>query len=125
VLPRICTTAALAAVVVYSLGVFRAEAQSLPVRQGGTLAQWRCAACHAVAAEAQSPAPNAPRFHDLATRYDVTGLELRLTGLKAGHPPMPPRDLQPQEALDIAAYIVSLAPHSEPGTPHPKGDEPR
>jgi len=125
VLPRICTTAALAAVVVYSLGVFRAEAQSLPVRQGRTLAQWRCAACHAVAAEPQSPVPGAPRFHDLATRYGVSDLELRLTGIKAGHPPMPPRDLQPQEALDIAAYIVSLAPQSEPGTRLPREHEPR
>ena len=103
---------------IIALPPLSAQSQTEVQRRGARLAAWRCASCHAVASEVQSPLPFAPPFRDIAQRYADGGLDRRLTGLREGHPLMPPGDLQPDEALDLSSYIATLAPKPRP--PQPK-----
>ena len=71
---------------------------------------WRaCAGCHAVGPDGDSRNSNAPRFRELATRYNALQLERRMAEIsRDGHYEMPPVFISADEARDIAAYIQKL-----------------
>ncbi len=70
----------------------------------------RCAACHAVAADDQSPNPDAPPLREVAERYPVDNLgEAFAEGIMVAHDStMPPFTLEAQEIADILAYLDQL-----------------
>lgn len=70
----------------------------------------RCAACHAVGRDDQSPYPAAPPLREVVTRYPVENLEEALAeGIYVNHQgPMPPFALEADEIADIVAYLKTL-----------------
>ena len=79
--------------------------------RGRSLADSRCASCHAVGARGQSANPKAPTFAVISTRYSEPGLGRELEGISAvGHDEMPALDITPHDRSAIVAYIVSLRP---------------
>ena len=68
-----------------------------------------CARCHAVGAAGESPRSDAPRFRELKERYPVEYLEEALgEGIMTGHPDMPRFVLEPEEIVDVIAYLKTL-----------------
>jgi len=77
--------------------------------RGRNFADTHCAGCHAVGAKGVSRYRAAPAFRTLARAWTPTALQLRLerSPLHA-EPDMPPHELTPREADDLAAYILAL-----------------
>lgn len=78
---------------------------------GQDLVERRCARCHAVQADAQSPHPDAPPFAEVAVRYDPDDLaEAFAEGVVVGHADMPAFELTASEIEALIAYLDSLKP---------------
>jgi cytochrome c len=53
--------------------------------------------------------PIAPPFRDLHNRYPVEALEEALSeGIRVGHPSMPEFSLDPDQIVDLIAFLRSL-----------------
>lgn len=77
--------------------------------EGRAFAEATCSRCHAVASEASSPHPEAPRFRDLVRQYPPSALaEAFAEGIEVGHPDMPRFMLQPHEIDMLIAYLEQL-----------------
>lgn len=78
--------------------------------RGESSVRRRCAACHAVGPDDQSPYPDAPPLRVVVTRYPVENLEEALAeGIYVNHQgPMPPFVLEADEIADIVAYLRTL-----------------
>lgn len=75
-------------------------------KNGEALARRSCAVCHVVA-EDQDRKPNvAPAFAEIAKKPGFN-VERLIEARKPPHPPIPP-NLPPEQAADIAAYILTL-----------------
>jgi len=100
---NMCAVLVLVATAVGSITADAADAD-----HGQTLARRWCATCHVVAANQQRPTGEAPPFAVIAKRPDFdTG---RLANfLRDPHPKMPNMSLTRPEAVDIVAYIATLA----------------
>jgi mono/diheme cytochrome c family protein len=82
-----------------------------PVAQGKGLAEEKCARCHAIGVEGESPLPLAPAFRTLSERYPVDDLEEALAeGIVSGHPEMPEFVFEPDEIAALIAYLQSVQP---------------
>jgi mono/diheme cytochrome c family protein len=96
-----------------ALGLFAAlpmaAAAPADADHGGQLAKRWCAACHIVSPDQTHGADNVPAF---ATIAKTPGLDADKVAkfLMDPHPKMPDMQLGRDEAKDLAAYIVSLAP---------------
>ena len=78
-------------------------------QRGRDLAILVCARCHAIGAVGKSTNPASPPFRDLVDKLSREGLEEALeVALSLGHKPMPPWNLSPEQAVDLAVYIESL-----------------
>jgi mono/diheme cytochrome c family protein len=78
------------------------------VGRGIALAQRVCARCHAVQRQqAQSPSESAPAFQEIASTPGMTAIALS-AALSTSHHTMPNIMLEPDERIDIIAYILSL-----------------
>lgn len=88
-----------------------ARAQELgDPERGRVLAAESCAECHAVApGDRLSPDANAPAFAAVSEMPSATRTSL-LVWLQSSHPTMPNIKLTDQEADDLIAYILDLAP---------------
>jgi mono/diheme cytochrome c family protein len=77
--------------------------------KGRSFALDNCRPCHVVAADQRSPVrfANAPDFRSIANAPQTTPLRLN-TWLTNPHPTMPSLRLNPAEAADVIAYIMSL-----------------
>ena len=76
--------------------------------KGRVVAKEMCSSCHATeSAAAPSPNPKAPTFRGLAQIPGMTAIALR-AGIQTSHRTMPNLVLQPNERVDIVAYILSL-----------------
>ncbi|HEX2842534.1 MAG TPA: cytochrome c [Hyphomicrobium sp.] len=94
------------------LALWSAPALSEPsgVDKGRMALETRCARCHAIGAEGNSPHAQAPPFRDVMKRYAPEDLEESLAeGISSGHPDMPEFVLAPYEISNVVAYLHSLA----------------
>jgi mono/diheme cytochrome c family protein len=77
--------------------------------RGHAAVEAHCSSCHAVDAQGQSPAPEAPPFRLLSRTYRVATLEDALTkGISTGHPAMPEIQLQQVDVEAVVAYLQSI-----------------
>lgn len=80
--------------------------------RGRTLAEAKCAPCHAVGPVGSSVQPHAPPFRTLMQRYPAEKMEQALEkgiaeAIKAPHS-NPPFDLDQVQMGDLIAYVKSL-----------------
>lgn len=79
------------------------------VEIGRSIAQTRCASCHAVDASTQSPRSAAPPFVVLRDRYLETTLQRKLEAMvDTEHSEMPPLRMHSNEIEALYAYMESL-----------------
>lgn len=78
--------------------------------RGQEIVEAKCRSCHATRATDESAAPEAPAFRYLAQdNYRVATLQdALLTGIGAGHPPMPVIQLTAAEVDAVIAYLNSI-----------------
>jgi cytochrome c len=101
--------AAVVAISFLSLGAL-AKAEG-PAEGGKIIAQERCANCHAIGPEGESPREEAPPFRQLHYRYPVEHLaEALAEGIDVGHEAMPEFVLEPREIDALIAYLKTLEP---------------
>jgi mono/diheme cytochrome c family protein len=82
-----------------------------PQERGRAIAKTKCARCHAIGAEGESPVALAPPFRVLPLRYPVEHLaEALAEGIVVGHPMMPEFTFDPPEIDALLTYIESLSP---------------
>lgn len=94
------------------LAMLPAPASSEPsgLDKGRMALETRCARCHAIGAEGDSPHDQAPPFRDVMKRYAPEDLEESLAeGISSGHPDMPEFVLAPDEISNVVVYLHSLA----------------
>ncbi len=88
-----------------------ALAASGPVARGKSIAQSKCAPCHAIGPRGASPNPKSPPFRTLRTKYPLDALEEALAeGIVVNHdaPEMPAFELSPRQISDLIGYIRTL-----------------
>jgi cytochrome c len=89
------------------LGIAPAHAQN--VERGLTFARVNCGRCHSLDRYSESPLSVAPPFRILHRRYPVESLEEALgEGIVTGHPSMPEFRLDPDQIVDLIAFLKSL-----------------
>jgi mono/diheme cytochrome c family protein len=80
-------------------------------RKGEAFVEERCARCHAVGREGESPLPIAPPLRTLASKYPLEALEESLAeGIVTGHPDMPEFQLAPGQIADLIAWLDEISP---------------
>lgn len=85
------------------------ERRMAEVERGRAVAEARCAACHAVAANSASPNPESPGFEDIANRKGLTSATLRQYLRNAhNYPDAMQFKLDRGQVRDLSAYIVTL-----------------
>ena len=88
-----------------------ATAGRSPEERGRAIAETKCARCHAIGTEGESPVALAPPFRVLPQRYPVDHLaEALAEGIVVGHPMMPQFTFDPPEIDALLTYIESLSP---------------
>ena len=76
---------------------------------GRTLAESRCAHCHAVGREDESPIAAAPPFRHLGRKWPVDNLaEALAEGIVVGHPAMPAFAFSPPEIDDFLGWLQEI-----------------
>jgi cytochrome c len=89
-------------------------------RRGRAIAQSKCAPCHAIGVEGDSPVAVAPPFRVLPQRYPVENLaEALAEGIYVGHPMMPEFKFDPPEIDALLAFIEDLAKRAETSRKRP------
>lgn len=79
-------------------------------QKGKTFVEEKCARCHAVGREGESPLPIAPPFRTLSSRYPLESLEEALAeGIVTGHPNMPEFELEPDQIADLIAWLDEIS----------------
>src|SRR3954447_231610 len=88
-----------------------ASAQSPAAQRGLTFVRAHCAQCHAIDKVSESPLAIAPPFRTLHLKYPIEDLARPLVeGIIAGHPTMPQFRLEPDQVVDVIAYLKTLEP---------------
>ncbi|HEY9219234.1 MAG TPA: cytochrome c [Phenylobacterium sp.] len=83
--------------------------RSASFERGRSIAETRCASCHAVDASPESPRADAPPFVRLRERYVAISLQRRLADMvETEHSEMPPLRLDSEEVDALAAYMEGL-----------------
>lgn len=76
---------------------------------GQTLAESRCAHCHAVGRTGASPVAAAPAFRHLGRKWPVENLaEALAEGIVVGHPAMPAFAFSPPEIDDFLGWLQAI-----------------
>lgn len=84
-----------------------AQADSADVGAGRKLAKTQCAQCHGVDEDKHSANPAAPAFETIASVPGMTATALTVA-LRTSHRSMPNLIIEPRDADNIIAYILSL-----------------
>lgn len=85
------------------------------IAEGRAIAEQRCASCHAIGPDGESPEPTAPAFRALSQRYPVEDLQEALAeGITTGHPEMPEVVLEPEQIDAFIAYLKSVQQPARP-----------
>jgi mono/diheme cytochrome c family protein len=81
---------------------------------GRRIAAAQCGRCHAIDQEGESPNPRAPKFRDMAAKFQLDDLREALAkGMIIGHPALMPKpNLGPTQIDDLIAYMKSLKQRS-------------
>lgn len=91
-----------------SLGAGSSGVLDAGSERGRSLAERRCAGCHAVGLD-ERPMADGPRFRDLARRYNAISLQRRFVEISQhGSGEMPPVQISQSDAEDLVAYLGSL-----------------
>ncbi|MGH6925717.1 MAG: c-type cytochrome [Propylenella sp.] len=81
------------------------------IAEGQSIAEEKCARCHAIGPEGESTLPIAPAFRTLSERYPIDDLQEALAeGIVSGHPAMPEFVFEPEEVAALIAYLKSIQP---------------
>ena len=81
------------------------------VAKGRAILTAKCARCHAIEREGDSPLAQAPAFRNLHKKYPVATIaEALAEGIVTGHPDMHSTPFLQDEIDGIVGYIESLAP---------------
>ena len=92
------------------LAISLAIAAGSPQERGHVIAKTKCARCHAIGTQGESPVAIAPPFRVLPQRYPVEHLaEALAEGIVVGHPLMPEFTFDPPEIDALLTYIESLS----------------
>jgi cytochrome c len=84
-------------------------AQSPAAQRGLTFVRVHCAQCHAIDKVSDSPLAVAPPFRTLHLKFPIESLRRRLAeGIVADHPTMPQFRLDPDQLVDVMAYLQSF-----------------
>lgn len=76
---------------------------------GQSLAETRCAHCHAVDRTGESPIAGAPAFRHLGRKWPVENLaEALAEGIVVGHPAMPAFAFSPPEIDDFLGWLQAI-----------------
>ena len=103
--------AAASAVVATVMATSPAAAADTPRERGRSIAEAKCARCHAIGTKGESPVAPAPPFRVLHQRYPIENLaEALAEGIVVGHPMMPEFRFDPPEIDALLTYIESLSP---------------
>jgi len=79
------------------------------VAEGRKLVKAECSRCHAIGRTGNSPNPKSPPFRDVVKRYPADSLiEALGEGISTGHNEMPEFIFEPDDIMDIVAYLNSL-----------------
>lgn len=85
------------------------QSTSLAADRGRALAAIRCAGCHAIAGQVDSPRVGAPSFGQVRLRYNALSWPQVMREIAEGrHGEMPPIGLAQAEVDDLRAYIETL-----------------
>lgn len=77
--------------------------------RGRQIAEQNCSVCHAIGAQGESPAPEAPPFRTLSANYRVSNLEEALAeGISVGHPAMPQFQFEPDDVDALISYLQTI-----------------
>ncbi|MDX2289041.1 MAG: cytochrome c [Hyphomicrobiaceae bacterium] len=88
-----------------------AHQQAGLVARGQALVEEKCARCHAIGSDDESPHAKAPPFRVIVERYPSEDLaEALAEGIVSGHPEMPVFVFESDEIEAFLAYLDSLAP---------------
>lgn len=93
-----------------------AQPATSQIAEGEAIARARCAVCHAVGVDDESPTwANAnTAFRALSERFPIAMLQQAASsGLVSGHDEMPGFQFSMDEITALLAYIDSLAPHDK------------
>ncbi len=80
------------------------------IAAGHRLADAWCKDCHSIGEATAGAAKAAPDFAEIANRNSTTALSIKVF-LKTNHPPMPNIIIGPDQADELANYILSLKRH--------------
>lgn len=79
------------------------------ISEGKALAERRCARCHAIGADGDSPFAPAPPFRTFAEKWPIDSLaEAFAEGIVVGHPAMPEFQFDVDEIDVLLVYLESL-----------------
>lgn len=79
------------------------------IANGQTLAETRCAHCHATGRAGTSPVGAAPAFRHLGRKWPVENLaEALAEGIVVGHPAMPTFAFSPPEIDDFLGWLQAI-----------------
>jgi mono/diheme cytochrome c family protein len=79
---------------------------SAEAREGGVIAQAKCAACHTISGATASPLARTPTFAQIHKRHGQRGLLWELEAInEVGHYEMPATPLSASEMRSLVAYI--------------------
>jgi mono/diheme cytochrome c family protein len=86
-----------------------APATSLAAARGRSVAEIRCAGCHAIGANGDSRGSGAPPFAQIRIRYNAISWERVMEEIARGrHGEMPPITLGENDIADLRTYIETL-----------------
>jgi cytochrome c len=86
-------------------------AQSPAAQRGLTFVRVHCAQCHAIDKVSNSPLAIAPPFRTLHLKFPIESLRRRLgEGILTDHPTMPQFRLDPDQLVDVMAYLQTFEP---------------
>ena len=91
------------------LAIAGSVARADDIAAGQKLVEANCSRCHAIGQTGESPLAKAPPFREVVTRYPPDSLgEALVEGIVTGHNEMPEFVFEPDEAMEIIAYLNSL-----------------
>jgi cytochrome c len=87
-----------------------------PRAHGKRVLETKCAKCHAISAEGNSPHPDAPLFRELMQFYPVDAIEEAFSqGIETTHPDMPIFKMTELQIADVIVYLQSIQKSSGSG----------
>ena len=94
-----------------AMGLFlmAGHAMASDAAEGRRLLKAECSRCHAIGRTGNSPNPKSPPFREVVKRYPPESLVEALgEGITTGHNEMPEFIFEPEDIMNIVAYLNTL-----------------